>query len=351
MSSNLPPRDPTQLLLSDPAFRDRVNDRLGATSKIELRLVEGGHSGLTLCAAWPDRRGDIREVILKVAPPGRPPTGRHDVLRQARVLEALAGNPELMLPQIIAFDAGEPPWFAMEFVVGDATEPLIDGIPLEHADRWAELSERSTAAGEQLVALHGAEIPNALVDEPVVGPAQELARWRETMHAVPEELRPGSDQLGAALSRDVPTLAEVVVTHGDYRLGNVLGVGPRVAAIIDWEISALGDPRSDLAWFGMYSDPRCLGPAGHPLGALPSEARLIEDYERSRPGSTSCMLWFRSLARYKLAAVIGHNLKRHLEGRRIDQHQERLRPAIVPLLESGLRCLEGRGREGPRDLN
>ena len=87
----------------------------------DLEQLHGGVSSLTYSAYLDDRR-----VVIKVAPPGLPPVRNRDVLRQARVLRALADAPGVNVPEVLVEDAGTPPFFIMSFVPGDSYEPKKD---------------------------------------------------------------------------------------------------------------------------------------------------------------------------------------------------------------------------------
>ena len=206
---------------ADPALAARVRRTLGAPDAGPLAVLEGGRSGLTYVIS---DRGTRR--VVKAVPPGSKAVGRNDVLRQSYVLSALAGR-DVPVPRVIARDAEEPAWFAMEFAEGAALEPVYEpaaALPSEtarrqmltaaavlgrlHAVPLADLAARLREAGGE---------PPAAAD-----PADELARWTRTMHAVPEELRPSSEELLAALAASVPPAVAPVLVHGDFRLGNLM---------------------------------------------------------------------------------------------------------------------------------
>lgn len=229
------------------ALAGRVRERLAARHPGvpfgELRTLPGGHSGLTYSiAAGP------ASYVVKAVPPGQRPVGRNDVLRQAEVLRALTGSP-VPVPSVVAVDEREPAWFAMEFVDGEAVEPVLD----EHRLDPGLCRTRMLALAGVLRDLHGSktEVTSELLD-----PMGELERWGRTMRAVPENLRPGAEELLSRLASAVPDGMPPTLTHGDFRLGNVLCRGERPAAVVDWEIWALGDPRIDLGWFLLFADHR-----------------------------------------------------------------------------------------------
>ncbi|MEV8547615.1 phosphotransferase family protein [Streptomyces sp. NPDC051572] len=310
---------PTDLTALAARVRARLAERHPGVPVGELRTLPGGHSGLTYHVT----AGPLSYVV-KAVPPGQRPVGRNDVLRQARVLRALAASP-VPVPGVIAVDETEPAWFAMEFIDGEAIEPVLD----EHHLDPGLCRTRMVALAPVLRELHRTEAGGG---EPL-HPAGELERWSRTMRAVPEEVRTGGDELLAALATAIPGGIEPVLTHGDFRLGNVLCQGERPAAVVDWEIWGYGDPRIDLGWFLLFADHRNFPRLGRAVPGLPGEDELLAAYLDGRPEPPD-LDWFRALARTKMAAVMGHNLRRHREGKHHDPDQERLPPTIAAMIRT-----------------
>ncbi|MEU6146201.1 phosphotransferase family protein [Streptomyces sp. NPDC047081] len=298
--------------------RERLSDRHQPLG--ELRTLPGGHSGLTYSIT----AGPVSYVV-KAVPPGQRPVGRNDVLRQARILHALADSP-VPVPGVIAVDETEPAWFAMEFVDGEAIEPVLD----EHQLDPELCRSRMLALPAVLRDLHG--WTKTETAEPL-DPAGELERWSRTMRAVPSELRPGAEDVLEALAARIPDSIPPTLIHGDFRLGNVLCRGERPTAVVDWEIWGYGDPRIDLAWFLLFADHRNFPRVGRAVPGLPGEEELLKAYLDGRP-EPPAFDWFRALARTKMAAIMGHNLRRHREGKHHDPDQERLPPTIAAMIRA-----------------
>ena len=155
------------------------------------------------------------------------------------------------------------------------------------------------------------------------------------MAAVPPHLVPDADQLHRRLAASVPPAVEPTLVHGDYRLGNLICNGTEPAALIDWEIWSVGDPRVELGWFLVFADGSNFPGVGREVDGLPTAEELVERYAADgRP--VDDLPWFDALGRYKMAAIMGHNLRRHLEGRHHDPDQERLPDTIQRLIATGL---------------
>jgi aminoglycoside phosphotransferase (APT) family kinase protein len=289
-----------------------------------LEVLPGGHSGLTYRL-----ESGLGPLVVKAVPPGQRSIGRHDMLRQARILQALAGT-DVLVPEVRAVDTTEPAWFAMELVAGESLEPTLDD-PEVPADLAATRMRHAAAA---LPALHAVPLAGVPVDGPALTPSDELARWARTMDAVPPELVPDGARLRERLAASVPAALDPVLVHGDYRLGNLLSQGERPVALIDWEIWSVGDPRVELGWFLVFADGTNFPGVGREVPGLPSEDELVDTYTG---GSTlPDQAWFNALGRFKMAAIMGHNLRRHREGRHHDPAQEKLPATIARLIETGL---------------
>ncbi|KAF0958171.1 phosphotransferase family protein [Rhodococcus sp. T7] len=293
-----------------------------------LEPLLGGHSGLT----YKVRTGE-GDLVVKAVPEGQRPIGRHDMVRQARIMETL-GATTVPVPRIVTVDENGPAWFAMECVAGESLEPVLDTPAVEPAVAAA----RMRRAAEVLPLLHAVPLDTIPAAGEPLSPGAELARWQRTLDAVPPELVSGGEELLRLLAADVPDGIAPTLVHGDYRLGNILARGTEPAALIDWEIWSLGDPRVELGWFLVFADGANFPGVGRAVPNLPSADELIDLYTGDAPALPD-MNWFNALGRLKMAAIMGHNLRRHREGRHHDPDQERLPDTIAQLIRSGTALL------------
>jgi aminoglycoside phosphotransferase (APT) family kinase protein len=321
------------------SLRDRVAGRVTevwpAGQLAGFENLPGGHSGITCLATVALPGGGQERVVVKATPPGRRPAGRHDVLRQARILSLLTGAGGVRVPEVLLTDDGDEPYFVMRWHPGECVEPVLD--PAEHLSPDI-IGARALSAVEALAALHGVRVP----DEPVLTPVQEIERWIPTMRTVDAGLRAGSEAVEAALLDSVPPLAGPVIVHGDFRLGNALCTAGAVNVVIDWEIWSVGDPRVDLGWLALFCNPENFPGADDATCPMPPARALLGAYERATGTRTERFGWFESLARYKMAAIMGNNLARHRSGRYHDPYQEKLVPTIRRLIEGAAQVLARR---------
>jgi aminoglycoside phosphotransferase (APT) family kinase protein len=307
-----------------------------------LEPLQGGVSSITFAATLTDAGAQDRRVVVKVAPPGLAPVRNRDVLRQARLLHALAGAPGVRVPEILLEDDGRPPFFVMSFVEGESYEPKL-GVGKSPPGPEI-IDRRARAAAQMLARLQSLEPADYdLAEEPVIGPAEELERWRRLFETCPDDLRPGEQELYEALAASVPETLDARILHGDYRMGNMQFAGDHLAAIIDWEIWSLGDPRHDLAWLLVYADPaqrfveefdaaNAAAAAGMPKGD-----ELLAEYLAVRPVELGDLDWFLACCNYKIASTTAVLSKRN---RRLPEPD----PTIV-VAASTLPAITERGRE------
>ena len=253
------------------------------------------------------------------------PVRNRDVLRQARVIRALGPSP-VPVPEIIWEDTGAPPevppLFVMAFVEGSSLEPLFDVEPMDEPD-GAVLAERLRNAARALAALHRFAAPTAcLIGEPVVGPAEEVDRWSRLLSTVDQSLVPGWEVAAGALRSSLPDADPAAIVHGDFRLGNLLSVGDEIAAVVDWEIWSIGDPRVDLGWFLLNADPTTYRRPTRYVGSTPSVTELRSVYEEASGREAEHLDWFVALASFKSAAtwslIVKHNRRRPTPDREVE---------------------------------
>jgi aminoglycoside phosphotransferase (APT) family kinase protein len=311
-------------------------------SVLELRPLPGGTSSLTYVADV--RGGPHAHLVVKMAPPGLAPVRNRDVLRQARVLQALAAVPDVKVPAVFAGDAGDPPdvppLFVMGFVDGESYEPLhaIAADLIGQPPTDAEVDARAEEAVRMLAILQKQEPASiGLADEPATSLAEEVARW-ETAFAsceLPDAAAATERECRDRLVGRLPAAAPPVILHGDWRLGNMQCAGPAVNAVIDWEIWSVGDPRIDLAWMMLMAHP------DHPSvrnrdAHMPSPETLLEWYESAAGDRVVDLDWAQALVRYKQSAASALLVKNALKRGESGQLVDRMNAGIGALLQWAL---------------
>jgi aminoglycoside phosphotransferase (APT) family kinase protein len=313
--------------LIDPLL-NQITERVAPHHISEITPLAGGASSLTFAGM----RGDQR-VVVKVAPPGVLPVAHRDVLRQARIIRALGPTP-VPVPQLLLEDAGDPPdvppLFVMSFLDGVSCEPLFDD-----SDGGPEdvVGERFRNAALTLAQLHNLD-PGAigLAVESGAGPLDEVERWCHTLETVDPALAPGWRNVADALRTSAPKALPSAIVHGDFRLGNLLADGSRIAAVIDWEIWSIGDPRVDAGWFLINCDPRTYRRPTRYSSAVPALDELAAIYRQAVGTAVPELDWFCALACFKSTAtwslIVKHNRRRS----GLDPELESMAPVLPQLL-------------------
>jgi len=279
----------------------------------DVQPLTGGASSLTFTALVGGGPVAGERIVLKVAPPGLEPVRNRDVARQARLMRALAGAPGVRVPTVYFEDDGAPPevspFHAMNVVPGECLEPILTAPP---ADVLPIVPDRAFGAATMLAALHRVD-PDAvgLGAERRTSLDEEIKRWTRAFETVDDRMNARYLEAEELLFATMPPALPDAVCHGDYRLGNMLCDGKTVAALIDWEIWSLSDPRLDLAWF-LFFTPE----AKHPMASnpgptgMPTADALLDAYVAESGVVPADLEWFHCLIRYKEAAATALLMKR-----------------------------------------
>jgi aminoglycoside phosphotransferase (APT) family kinase protein len=173
---------------------------------------------------------------------------------------------------------------------------------------------------------------------------EEIERWAALFATAGEDLRGNESALRDALAARIPAEMEPRILHGDYRLGNMQFDGDRLAAIIDWEIWSVGDPRSDLAWLMAFTDPvqqRVAHRDAHnqaAADAMPAAGELLAAYvaEAGLEAAPADLDWFMAFGYYKLGAAMSVLAKRNRRAPEPDPGLELAAQTLAPMLARGL---------------
>ncbi|MEU1516555.1 phosphotransferase family protein [Streptomyces sp. NPDC005811] len=306
------------------------------------RLIEGGRSNLTYeigdgTGKWVVRRPPLGHVLATA----------HDMKREHRVISALHPT-DVPVPRPVLLCEDEEvlgsPFYVMEFVEGTPYRTAAELAPIgAERTRGAVLSLVDTLV--ELHAVDPAEVGLADFGRPEGFLDRQLRRWGKQLDASRSRDLAGIDELHAALGRALPSSPAPAVVHGDYRLDNVLiGDDDRIRAVLDWEMSTLGDPLTDLGLLVMYSVPLRLpdspisttaAAAGHP-----SPAELIERYAARSGRDVSAVSWYTAFAWFKLAVILEGIHYRYTLGQTVGRGFDRIGELVPVFIEHGLTTLQ-----------
>lgn len=257
----------------------------GFCGPLAVRQFKGGQSNPTYLLEAPGRR-----YVLRRKPPGKLLPSAHAVDREFRVISALHRQNFPVPEPIVYCDDPEvvgTPFFIMGYVEGRIFwEPHLPGSnPAERAAIY-------DAANATIARLHGfdpAAIGLADYGRGENYVARQIERWSKQYRASETQTIEDMERLIAWLPQHLPPPGPVRLIHGDFRLDNAIVAtdAPRILAVLDWELSTLGDPLADFSYHLMkyHMPPTDTGGGtgtlvGHDLGALgiPSEAQYVDAY-------------------------------------------------------------------------
>jgi aminoglycoside phosphotransferase (APT) family kinase protein len=312
------------------------------TGPLTGRLIEGGRSNLTYAVSdgasdWVVRRPPLGHVLATA----------HDMKREHRVISALhptsvpVPRPVLLCEDDSVLGA---PFYVMDFV---------RGTPYRTAEQLAPLGPQRTRDAvlglvDTLVELHAVDPVAVGLDDfgrPEGFLDRQLRRWGKQLDASRNRDLPGIDELHAALGRALPVSPAPTVIHGDYRLDNVLlGDDDRITAVLDWEMSTLGDPLTDVGLLVMYSVP--LGTPDSPVSTTaqapghPDPAELIERYAARSGRDLAAVSWYTAFAWFKLAVILEGIHYRYTLGQTVGPGFDRIGGLVPVFIEHGLTTLQ-----------
>jgi aminoglycoside phosphotransferase (APT) family kinase protein len=319
-------------------------------------LIPGGRSNLTYVIS-----DGHREWVLRRPPLGHVLATAHDMGREHRVITALAGT-VVPVPRTVLLcpDPGVlgAPFYLMELVEGIVYRHSAQAAGLSTAERWRLAADLvHTLAG--LHRVDPAAVGLGDFGRPDGFLARQVRRWSTQLAASRSREVPGIDDLARRLAATVPASPAPGIVHGDYRLDNVLvkpapegigaegtgfpapeGIGAEgtatITAVLDWEMSTLGDPLTDLGLLLVYwTATDFLGGLGARHGFPPGE-QLIEWYAAGTGTDLSSLDWYVALASFKLAVILEGIHYRWTLGQTVGDGFDQIGAMVAPLVELGL---------------
>ncbi len=333
-----------------PALEAWMDDRgLGAGPIRAPRLLTGGTQNILLRFA----RGD-RDYVLRRPPRHLRANSNETMRREARVLTALAGT-DVRHPAMIAAEPGAEALGAAFYLMAPVEGFLArDEMPALHAGDADLRHAMGLEMADAIAALSRVDpYAKGLADLGKVDGylERQVPRWRAQLESYAEHdgwpgmaALPGVDQIGAWLDAHRPPGFTPGLIHGDFHFGNVLFErgGPKLAAIVDWELTTLGDPLVDLG--GLLShwptDGAETGPVT-PWSGFPTRAELIERYAAQSGRDVSHVLWYEVLACYKIGCILEGTYARACAGKAPKLTGDALHASTLGLFKRALALIGG----------
>jgi aminoglycoside phosphotransferase (APT) family kinase protein len=313
-----------------------------------VEIISGGRSNLTYSVTSAAGTLVLRRPPLRAVRPTA-----HDMVREHRVLSALADT-AVPVPATIHLctdpDVLGAPFYLMERVDGVIVR---NALPAGYADAPEERTALAYGLLDVLAELHAvapAAVGLADFGRPDGYLQRQVRRWVGEWEALRDQDRPELDRLAADLATAVPDGTTGSIVHGDYRLDNVVldrDRPDRVRAVLDWEMSTLGDPLADLGLLVVYwrqgRDAADQGaravPSATGLPGFPDRRALVSRYAERTGRDVSTLPWYVAFGFFKLAVVVVGIVARQRAGAMTEDVGDGMAAAIDGLVAGGRHAL------------
>jgi aminoglycoside phosphotransferase (APT) family kinase protein len=309
----------------------------GFRGPLTVRQFRGGQSNPTYYL-----QAGSGEYVLRRKPPGKLLPSAHAVDREYRVISALAGS-GVPVPRTYALcedpDVIGTIFYVMAYVPGRVLpDPRL---PELGAVERAGLYEAMIEVLARLHTLDWRALGLGDFGKPGNYFARQIHRWTTQYRASETERIEAMERLVAWLPANIPPADEASLVHGDFRLGNMLvhPTEPRVAAVLDWELSTLGHPLADLAYNCLpfrlrHEQFEGFAGEGRPPG-IPSESAYLDAYcKRTGRDGIPRWDWYIAFAMFRLAAIAQGIMGRALAGTANDPNARDRGRRARPLAEA-----------------
>jgi aminoglycoside phosphotransferase (APT) family kinase protein len=317
----------------------------GEGEPLEQRFITGGSQN----EIYEIRRGELH-AALRIPPPTAPASRDDGIMREWRIIEALGGS-DVPHARAIASCADRSILGRCFYLMG-----FVDGwSPMDGHGRWPEPFDSDLEARRGLAyrlvegiallgsvdwkakGLHDLGRPDGFHD-------RQVERWTTFLERIKGRELPGFDVAAAWLREHRPRDFIPGLMHGDYQFANVMfshGAPARLAAIVDWEMGTVGDPKLDLGWViqGWPADP--YDPAASGFGyadlyGMPSREQLLAYYAEVSGRQVDDIDYYVILAKWKLGVVLEQGYQR-ADG---DEKLQAFGPIVLKLMEEAAELAE-----------
>jgi aminoglycoside phosphotransferase (APT) family kinase protein len=302
------------------ALADYLGGVLPGSGPVTLDKIPGGMSNPTYFMGFGGDR-----YVLRKQPPGKLLPSAHAIDREFRVITALAGSP-VPVPEAPHYCTDATvigtPFYVMERLDGRVFHD--NGLPGQTPAERAAIFDAMNAT---LAALHGVDIATVgLSDYGRHGGffARQVARWTKQYESGKIREVPEIPRLAAWLAANLPEDDETTLVHGDFRLGNLIfhPEKPEVIGVLDWELSTLGHPLSDLGYNLMpwtMREGEYAGLAGRDLGGLgiPDLRTYAARYFDRRGLTDGYDPFYTAFAFFRLAVIFEGIVSRAAQGNQV----------------------------------
>jgi aminoglycoside phosphotransferase (APT) family kinase protein len=315
----------------------------GKGEPLEPRVLSGG----TQNEIYEIRRGDLH-AALRIPPPNAPAARDPGILREWRILAALDGTDVPHPPAVAACEDAAVlgrPFYLMGFVDGwspigsggwpapfDTDLDARRGLAFQLVEGIALLSKVDWRAK----GLHDIGRPDGFHE-------RQVDRWTAFLERIQGRALPGFDVAAAWLRKHRPIDFVPGLMHGDYQFANVMyrhGAPARLAAIVDWEMSTVGDPKLDLGWVVQswleHEDAIADGFGYVDMRGMPSRSEILAHYAKVSGRQVDDIDYYVILAKWKLGVVLEQGFQRAGD----DEKLQAFGPLVLDLMRGAAELAE-----------
>ncbi|WP_114521677.1 phosphotransferase family protein [Altererythrobacter sp. ZODW24] len=309
----------------------------GFAGPISMTKFKGGQSNPTYRVDTPSK-----SYVLRRQPFGKLLPSAHAVDREYKAMASLhpTGFP---VPRAYGL-CEDPEVLGSMFFVMDLADGrnLWDGsLPASTPDERREIYN---AMIDTMADLHMTD-PNAIgmgdFGKPDNYCARQIARWTKQYRLSETETIPEMDRLIEWLPTTIPEQHASAIAHGDYRLDNMIfhKTEPKVIAVLDWELSTLGDPIADFAylmlnWVNPPDGRAGIGGLDHAAMGIPTMDEAVERYVKRTGFPVPPMDWYFAYNLFRLAGIIQGIKKRVIDGTASSAHAKTMSERVIPLVQT-----------------
>jgi len=324
---------------------------LGVGAQLEHHYISGGSQN----EIYELRRGDLH-CAMRIPPPTAPPDRDNGIVREWRIIEALNGT-DVPHTEAIAVCTDPSVLGRTFYLMG-----FVDGwSPMQTFGKWPPPFDTDLEARQGLAyeLVRGAALLSKVdwqakglgdLGRPEGFHERQVDRWTAFLERIKGRELPGFDEAAAWLRAHRPIDYIPGLMHGDYQFANVMfkhGAPARLAAIVDWEMGTVGDPKLDLGWV-VHAWPEDTSTGEGGLGGyadmtgMPSRGAVLASYAEISGRQVDDIDYYCVLAKWKLAIILEQGYQRASD----DPKLQAFGPIILDLMSDAAELAEKSDYEG-----
>ncbi len=333
------PGEALDMAAIDPLLKAAIP---GLTGEAVVTQYPSGASNLTYALAYPNR-----DLVLRRPPFGTRPKSGHDMFREYRIMRDLR-EPFGAVPPVLFYTEDEAVIGAEFYVMDRVDGHILHKIPKDWNWGESETSQLCENFWSRLCDLHTLDVDAAGLSDfgkPEGYVERQILGWNRRFVRAHTEDIPLYEDIRSWLEDNMPAdSGKVAVLHGDYRIDNCIldAKDPtQISAVIDWEISALGDPLMDLGntlayWVQADDPPHMKLTVRQPSmdAGMMTRQEVLEFYAKRTGYDVSDMAYYYVYGIWRLAVIIQQLYYRYVDGSTQDPRFKDYGKMVMALAET-----------------